>query len=46
MPVMANLERREAVILVEKPSRGCGEDDVVNVQQEESRTLCVLKNAQ
>jgi hypothetical protein len=46
MLVMANLERREAVILVKKPSRRCGEDDVINVQQEESRTLCVLKNEQ
>jgi hypothetical protein len=27
-------------------SRGCGEDDVVDVQQEESRTLCALKNEQ
>jgi hypothetical protein len=31
---------------VEKPSRGCGEDVVVNVQQEESCTLRALKNEQ
>jgi hypothetical protein len=32
--------------MLQKPSRACGEDDVVGIQQEESRTLRALKKEQ